>query len=255
MITQRLDEAINNLSYPVFSSQWTLEDTTPILYKALSKRIPYLVKSVELPKSFFSLEMDKTYSGEPYYNKAEINRDWSVTLVENVNLEAFTYFKRWHEEVFDPTTFMFDLSVPARTFKVTLYTSRLSEVDRDLLMSKEAKNFGVSVLDSLTSSAIGRLARLFSQLTENRGTLTNTLLNRSLGTVKDAGTEALGDKISSPLEDTNIHGEHSILEWEITGVKIKSIESLTLDYEQTNKIEWKIDLSCERCEMKDIRNG
>ena len=243
-----LDELLGNLDYPAFDNQWVLYEATPSLNQF------YQIKSISLPNLLPRFETDTLPTGVQYYTKAEFDKEWSITMEENVELSTIKYFSEWSRSIYSNQRFQLSEGNYVKDFYLQLLSpSAISATDIAALTTGRVANWGVRAANQLVSSALGRLANRASELLT--GIISEagagvTLLQRA--TVSSAGVlnstlqSLASEGLNQLLTSLDLHSEDVLLTLNMTGTILKSIEKLDLNYEDGSPIQWKITLASDR---------
>lgn len=243
-----LEELLYNLDYPAFDNQWVLYDATSSLSQF------YQIKSISLPNLFPRFETDTLPTGVQYYTKAEFDKEWSITMEENVELSTIKYFSEWSRSIYSNQRFQLSEGNYVKDFYLQLLSpSAISATDIATLTAGRVTNWGVKAADQLVSSALGRLANKATELLS--GVITGagaglTLIQRaagsSIGGLSSSLQSLASEGLSQLLTSLDLHEEDVLLTLNMTGTILKSIEKLDLNYEDGSPIQWKITMASDR---------
>ena len=242
-----LDELLGNLDYPAFDNQWVLYEATPSLNQF------YQIKSISLPNLLPRFETDTLPTGVQYYTKAEFDKEWSITMEENVELSTIKYFSEWSRSIYSNQRFQLSEGNYVKDFYLQLLSpSAISATDIAALTTGRVVNWGVRAANQLVSSALGRLANRASELLT--GIISEvgagvTLLQRaavsSTGVLNSTFQSLASEGLNQLLTSLDLHSEDVLLTLNMTGTILKSIEKLDLNYEDGSPIQWKITLASD----------
>lgn len=243
-----LDQMINNINSPIYGSQWTLSDVTEG-----AKDIQYKVRGIDPPSLFPSFETESLSTGQPYYSKVVFDPEWSITLEEEIGMPVFEYLQQWKEQIFNPETLTFRLgSAYKKNFQLILYAGNKINPDQlQALYTSRMINAATNAGNIVLSSAVNRLTQKCNELLNgamnNAGAGVIPLLSleefitRSTGGVL-ADLVDLG--LDSILKNLNIHDSDVVaLILNLNGVLLKGVEKLSLSYDSTEAIQWKVNLT------------
>ena len=244
-----LEELIYNLGYPVFNNQWILYEDS----ESNTKQEFYQVKSIELPSLFPRFETDPLPTGVQYYKSVEFDKEWTVTIEEDTNMSAFSYFKNWMSSVYDDYRFRLSGGNYVKNFSIVLLSPSTITADKIAeITTSRVSDWGVNAANSVVNSAVARLANRASQLlasgiTSSRAGL--TVVQRGADRVVDIVSSTLQTGISegfgSLLSSLDLHSEDILLIIHLSGTLIKSIEKLSLEYGDGDPIQWKVTLASD----------
>lgn len=254
-----LEELIYNLGYPVFNNQWILYEESELN----TKQEIYQVKSIELPNLFPKFETEALPTGVQYYKSVEFDKEWSITIEEDTNMTAFSYFKDWMKSIYRGHQFRLSGGEYVKDFSVVLLSPSTITADKiaDITTSR-VSDWGVNAANSVVNSAVARLANRASQLLSSEMTSSGAGLtvvrraaDRTLDIVSGTLQAGISEGFGSLLSSLELHSEDILLTISLTGTLIKSIERLSLEYGDGEPIQWKVTLASDSVKTLTFNRG
>ena len=258
-INKILEQTASNLGYPVFDNQWTLSDTTND-----SEEVEYQVRSVSLPNLFPKFQTESLPTGVQYYSSVQFDRDWSVTIEEDVGMGKLDYFQKWATSIYDQDELRFNLANGAyvRNFTVRLYSpAAVTSNDFQTIKQNRVTNWGTTVMEEVVNSCLGRLAQRASNFiggTVASGQAGLTLFQRGAVYPVDMLSESARGVVSYGVDmlrkDTNLHSDIELMTVSLNGCILKEIDKLDLDYQDGSPIQYKISLACDSAKVSYVND-
>ena len=245
-----LDLIIKNLPYPQLNNQWVLRELTD---SGLSSTLEYAVKSIDIPGLFPSLETEKLPTGVSYYSKVDWDRDWSLTFEEDTSMKVYNYFRDWSSSIYDSKNHCFNLEDGNYVKEFILYLKSPKEPSLGKSFAGDLlKNRMKSASANALHSALGRLINKANSLVS--GTMTDgganiSLVGRTISSTFDRLTGSVQGGVEEGfnyfLQDLNSHDEEYSIILDMRGVMFKSMDKISLEYEDGQPITWKVNLTCD----------
>lgn len=246
-----LELIAKNLPYPQLNNQWVFRELDSSVSE--NQVIEYAVKSIEVPGLFPTLNTEKLPTGVSYYTSVEWDREWSLTFEEDTSMRVYDYFAKWKSSVFDSKKHCFNLEGGNYVKEFLIYLKRPAVPSLGASLAGDIlKNSAKSASANILNSAIGRLVNKANSLVSDsltEGGANITLVGRSISSMLDKTAGAVQGMIeggfNSLLTDLNSHDDEISFVLDIRGAMIKSIDKISLDYEDGQPVTWKVSLTCD----------
>ena len=256
-------EELYNIPNPMFATLWELEETGNT-----ETSLKYYFTDAKIPFDFPKLTTEKLPTGLNYYKDYEYDRDVTLTMREDMDMNTYAYFKKWFSSIYDRENEVINLGAEnfTRNFVLTLQRFVIDTSKLEEFRWRNMANAGVNALSAVTSKAIPTATWYARKLLNvvNHDPDSNNLVHMATQSIANAGIEVGSgvaqkytvEAINSLRKTDSLQKIQTLATVTLSGCLIKEIgDGWSFSYDSNAEpVTYDVTMSCDDIEV-EIENS